>query len=113
MSVLSIRAHKRFAVRHRVRLSASGEHPIKGMLIEVSKGGCRISNLEGVEYTVGSPLAVKFDGLEDVHGEVRSCREGVVGVRFRQPLHIACLDQLLRACRGEEGQLNDLRHAYS
>ena len=111
MSVLSIRAHKRFAVCHKVKLSASDEYPIMGMLIEVSKGGCRISNLGSAEYELGSPLAVKFDDFQDISGEVRSCREGVVGIRFRKPLHGTCLDRLIRVCRGEGNRMNGIRQA--
>jgi len=101
MSVVSIRSHKRFAVCHDVSLRSSSGKPVDGMLIEVSKGGCRISNLGHNEYELGHQLAVQVAGFEEFLGRVRWSRQGMVGLCFSRPLHGSCLDRLIRFCRGE------------
>ena len=46
MSVTHIRSCKRFAVRYGVSLRSRGGKLVDGMLIEISKGGGRINNLD-------------------------------------------------------------------
>lgn len=101
MSILVIRAHKRFAVCSAARVSATGTKAQRGLLIELSLDGCRISNLAPGDYPVDQLLTVKVPRFEALDGYVRWSRDGVIGLRFAQPLHIPALDLLIRTCRGE------------
>ena len=101
VSVLVIRAHKRFAVRRDAKVSESGKRAQRGLLIALSLDGCRISNLAPGNYPVDQLLTVKVAGFEPLEGRVRWSRDGVVGLRFAAPLHIPALDLLIRTCRGE------------
>lgn len=101
MSVLVIRAHKRFAVRSAARVSSNDKRARRGLLIELSLDGCRISNLGSEDFALNQLVTVKVDGFEPLDGHVRWSSDGVVGLRFATPLHIAGLDLLIRTCRGE------------
>lgn len=101
MTILVIRAHKRFAVCSAAKVSAEGEKAQRGLLIELSLDGCRISNLAPGDYPVDQLLTIKVPGFDSLDGYVRWSNDGVVGLRFVKPLHIPALDLLIRTCRGE------------
>lgn len=101
MSILVIRAHKRFAVCSAAKVSGEGTKAQRGLLIELSLDGCRISNLPPGDYPVDQLLTVKVPGFDAIEGYVRWSNDGVVGLRFAKPLHIPALDLLIRTCRGE------------
>ena len=102
MSVLlTIRAHKRYAVCSKVRVRKEGKRGIDGLLIELSLDGCRISNVgKAGGFALGDPLTVRVEGTAPIEGRVRWANESTVGLRFDRPLHIAGLQDLIQLCRG-------------
>jgi len=60
MAVLTIRAHRRYAVRQPVRLGRSDGEAARGLLIELSSEGLRISNLGRRDYAIGEEVTVEF-----------------------------------------------------
>lgn len=85
MTVLTIRAHKRYAVRQTVRLKTENGRPVKGLMIELSTEGCRISNLGANAFTEGETVAVDC-GNRMLHGVIRWAHDGFAGVRLGKPL---------------------------
>jgi hypothetical protein len=100
MTVLTIRAHKRYAVRQPVRLGEPGSPAIGGLMIELSSEGCRISNLGRPGFVIGEPVTVEIDELE-FHGRIRWAHDGIAGVRFDSPLFSHELGDLIARGRGE------------
>jgi hypothetical protein len=98
MTVLTIRSHKRYAVRQPVRLKAEGE-AARGLLIELSSEGCRISNLGHRTYTIGEPVTVELGDLE-LGGRIRWAHDGIAGVRLDQALYSSQLSELVARDRG-------------
>ncbi len=86
MTVLTIRAHKRYATRQRVRLRAGRAKAIDGLLIELSAEGVRISNLGSALFAIGQAIIVQI-GERDYHGLVRWSHDGLAGVRLDRALH--------------------------
>lgn len=102
MSVLIIRAHKRFAVCHRVGLRKPGRRGVDGLLIELSLEGCRISGVDPRgNFELDEPVVVSIDGAEPLEARIRWQRDGTEGLRFQRPLSMAALERLIRLCRGE------------
>lgn len=100
MSVLVIRAHKRFAVCRRARLRKPGRRFEEGLLIELSLDGCRVSNLSGVAFALDQQVVLRIDGAQPLDARVRWLGAGgTAGLRFLRPLHVPALDQLIRLCR--------------
>ena len=100
MTVLTIRAHKRYALRQPVRLAKSGAAPARGLLIELSSEGCRISNLGGATYDVGEQVAIHVDELK-LPGRIRWAHDGLAGVRLDDALRIHQLAELIALGRNE------------
>ena len=108
--LLTIRAHKRYAVCSKVRVRKDGKRGIDGLLIELSLDGCRISHVgKAASFTLGDPLTLRLEGTAPIEGRIRWANDSTIGLRFDRPLHIAGLQDLIQLCRGgdEQGQ-----HAY-
>lgn len=101
MTVLTIRAHKRYAVRQTVRLAKLGGRPATGLMIELSSEGIRISNLARGEYAIGEPVTVEIDELA-FHGRIRWAHDGIVGVRLDNALYNNQLSDLIARGRGQD-----------
>lgn len=100
MTVLTIRSHKRYAVRQVVRLGKVGAKPVSGLMIELSSEGCRISNLGRPGFVIGEPVTVEIDGYK-LRGKIRWAHDGIAGVRLDTALHPAQLGELIAMSRGE------------
>jgi len=100
MTVLTIRAHRRYAVRQPVRLRRDGEKALSGLMIELSSEGIRISNLGRPGLTVGEEVTVDVEGSK-LHGYIRWTHDGIAGVRLGRALHPAQLGELIARGRGE------------
>src|SRR5688572_12261975 len=100
MTVLTIRAHKRYAVRQPVSLGKPGEKPITGLMIELSSEGVRISNLGRPGLVIGEPVTVEIDELK-FHGKIRWTHDGIAGVRLDNPLFNNQLGDLIARGRNE------------
>ena len=99
MAVLTIRAHRRYAVRQPVRLCKSGDEPAKGLLIELSSEGCRISNLGRRDYAIGEEVVLELGKL-CLGGRIRWAHDGIAGVRLEHPLYPSQLGELIALDRG-------------
>ncbi len=99
MSVLTIRAHKRYAVRLPVELHKKGRKPARGLLIELSQQGARISNLGGRAYQLGDEVTVLTDCGRELPGTVRWSHDGLAGIRLDRTLHAPELKDFLEANR--------------
>jgi hypothetical protein len=99
VSLLVIRANKRFAVRQCATLRLHNGREFLGLLVEISLGGCRISNLAACPADVGDQVAVLLGEFEAMRAQVRWTGEGVIGLRFNRPLHHDRLGQAIAFCR--------------
>ncbi len=100
MTVLTIRASKRYAVRQPVRLGKPGENPVSGLMIELSSEGIRISNLGRPGFVIGEPVIVEIDERK-YHGRIRWAHDGVAGVRLDNALFNNELSELITLGRGQ------------
>jgi hypothetical protein len=98
MTVLTIRAHKRYATRQPVRLRAGRAKPVTGLLIELSAEGIRISNLGSARFDIGESVTVEI-GDRDYLGRVRWSHDGIAGVRLDRALHSPEIASLLETGR--------------
>lgn len=99
MSILTIRANTRYALRQDVRLEWAGGNSATGLLIELSAEGCRISGLADLKPDLECPVDVTTEGMT-LHCQVRWTRDGVVGLRMIRPLATAELAEMLARTRG-------------
>ena len=100
MTVLTIRAHRRYAVRQPVRLGKPGAKPISGLMIELSSEGIRVSNLGRPGLTIGEPVTVEI-GESKFHGKIRWTHDGIAGVRLDNALYSTQLGELIALGRNE------------
>lgn len=98
MSVLTIRSHKRFAVRRPISLHGEDSTRRGGLMIELSSEGCRISNAESGAFVVDQPVTLDL-GDERLDGRVRWAHDGFVGIKFARALRSVELGELLEASR--------------
>lgn len=101
--MVTIRAHKRFAVCQKARLRKPGKRAEEGLLIELSLDGCRISNLASETFALDQTVTLRIEGAQPVEARIRWLGDGTAGLRFLRPLHNAALDGLIRLCRGQAG----------
>ncbi len=99
MTVLIIRAHKRYAVRQSIWLRRPLDgFEVTGWMIELSTKGCRIGNLGSAEFSSGDQIIVEGEELK-LTGQIRWTRQGIAGVRLDKPLLAEELSaHLLRRC---------------
>jgi len=102
VSVLVIRAHKRFAICRKVRLRKPGRRFVDGLLIELSLDGCRVSGVGApAALALGDAVVLRVGDADPLEARVRWLRDDTIGLRFERPLHVAALEALIRQCRGE------------
>jgi hypothetical protein len=102
MTVLTMRAHKRFVVRQPIWLRRPLDgFQVSGWLIELSAGGCRIGNLGSAEFSTGDRIIVEGE-MTKFAGQIRWTRRGIAGVLFEEPLGVQDLSAyLLRLCEDD------------
>lgn len=100
--MLVIRAHKRFAVCSPARLRGRGKRGERGLLIELSLEGGRLSNLPAQAFTLDQQVTLRIDGAEPLEARIRWLSDGIAGLRFLRPLQAQTLDRLVRLCRESE-----------
>ncbi|MCB2067285.1 MAG: PilZ domain-containing protein [Erythrobacter sp.] len=102
MSVLTIRTYRRYATRLPVGLRRAGRKSVRGLLIELSQQGARISNIEGGTLEPGDPVVLAAQSGARLSGTIRWAHDNVAGVRLDQPLHLPELRELLDLSRREQ-----------
>ena len=101
MRVLTVRAHKRYAIRRTLGVSTQDGFQATALLIEISADGCRLSNLGKTKLAVGDRIDAALDEIQ-LDGLVRWCNDGVVGLRFTKPLHTFELSALISPSSGPQ-----------
>ena len=100
MTVLVIRASKRFAVCKSVRLRASHKSARSGLMIELSLEGCRISQLgRNTSLETGAEVTLDLGQGQQLPAVVRWSHDGQAGLRLLKPLHRPELCALIEQCR--------------
>lgn len=99
MTVLTIRAHKRFGVCRGIKLHSGRDNVVDGLLIEVSLEGCRISNVDSDRFAIEDCVEVEIGGWKSFRGRVRWQHDGMIGLRLVQPFHNGELVKLVSFCR--------------
>jgi hypothetical protein len=99
MTILTIRAGKRYAVCQCVSVRGAGRASTRGLLIEVSQQGCRVSNLGAVSFEMGESVIVEVDAIT-LAGHIRWTGQGVLGIRFTDALFHQQLSELIARTRG-------------
>jgi hypothetical protein len=100
MTVLTIRANRRYAVRQPVLLGKAGAKPVSGLMIELSSEGVRISSLGRPGFEIGEAVTVEIDDRK-FHGRIRWYHDGIAGVRLDTALYSNQLSELIAFGRGE------------
>lgn len=95
MSVLTIRAHKRYAMRLPVKLRCADAKPVRGLLIELSLQGARISNLDCRDFEPGQLVDLLGPDGKILPGAVRWSHDGIAGIKLTRALHIPELAELV------------------
>lgn len=102
MSVLTIRAYKRYATRLPVELRRGTRKSVKGLLIELSQQGARLSNLGRGKYEVGDRVVIVTPTELELEGSIRWAHDGLAGVRLDRSLHLPEMRDLLELNRREQ-----------
>ncbi|MFB0611222.1 PilZ domain-containing protein [Aurantiacibacter poecillastricola] len=102
MSVLTIRAYKRYATRLPVELHRPGRKTASGLLIELSQQGARISNLCRGKYEAGDILTISLPNGMEIEGTIRWAHDGLAGIRINRSLHLPEMRELLDLNRREQ-----------
>ena len=99
MSVLSVRAHRRYALRMPSKLKGEGRKAASCLLIELSQDGARLSNLGQRKFHVGESVVLDTDCGRNLNGTIRWAHDGRAGFEFVQPLHLPELAEMIDANR--------------
>lgn len=104
MTVLTIRAHQRFAVRREAAIYRQGRKVGEGLLVELSLGGCRLGGVrlaqsEDWPLAEGEAVVLIAEGAAPFEAYVRWTVNGTLGFRLKRPFRVAELDAMLRHCR--------------
>ncbi len=78
-------------MRQVVRIKGSGGRTAEGLMIDLSSGGCQISNLGGAAYAADEAVTVEIGKLK-VTGRVRWGNGRISGVQFDSPIPAEQLD---------------------
>lgn len=93
--ILTIRAHRRYAIRQTVALSRMTDGScFRGLMIELSSEGCRISGLVGSTLAPGDPVTVEHRDMR-LRGNVCWFHSGIAGIRLDTPLTVSELNARL------------------
>ncbi|KLE35727.1 PilZ domain-containing protein [Aurantiacibacter luteus] len=101
MSVLTIRAHRRYALRMPARLKGEGRKSAPCLLIELSQQGARLSNLDQVDFRPGDSVRLLTECGTELECTIRWAHDGRAGVRLEQSLHAPELSAMLDTYRRE------------
>ena len=95
MSAFIIPRHKRFAVRHQVKLRNCQGRASGALLIELSQQACRVSATAHEQLGPDMPVTIEIEGFGDIHGHVFSANDRILVIRFERPIKSAALRELV------------------
>lgn len=99
MSVLTIRSHRRYAMRMPAKIEGEGRKASPCLLIELSQEGARISNLSQISFAPGDAVRLLTDCGKVLECTVRWSHDGRAGVRLDQSLHLPEMSAIIDANR--------------
>lgn len=100
MAVLTIRSHRRFALRKSVRIGKDNLDTSTGLLIELSSEGCRVSSVERGIFQIGDAVVLDIDDRR-MGGRIRWSHDGIVGVRFNTALFNREIEEIVSRDRAQ------------
>ena len=102
ITVLTIRIHRRYAVRSAVQLQREGSGVAQGLLTELSAHGCRVSRVSPCERDlgVGEQVTIVSDLGFELTGAVRWARDGMAGIYLHRAIDPRRMNELLAVTRG-------------
>lgn len=106
MSMLTIRASKRYATRLPVELRRDGRKTVSALLIELSQQGARLSNLGRGKYEPGDSVVICTPTGMELDGTIRWAHDRLAGIRLEQSLHSPEMRDLLDLNRREQSDVN-------
>ena len=77
-----------------VKLRTLGRNNYHVRVLDLSTDGCRVELVE--RPSVGDNVSVKFEGLDTLEADVRWVEDHMAGLLFKNRIHPAVLDLLLR-----------------
>jgi hypothetical protein len=99
---MNARANRRYALQVPVELQSRDDKcAADGLLIELSLGAARISQLGDAEYLHGEQLTLATRCGRTIPGRVRYSHGGIVGLQFDKALHLPELAQWVSDYRKE------------
>ena len=106
MTVLKIRMHRRYAARGLIRIQRADGTGVRGLMIELSAHGVRISNLradgEACELAEGERVTVTLEDEHELEGLVRWSHDHIAAVRLDEPLHPSRMARILDIARPDD-----------
>lgn len=88
------RRTERIPIDAEVNLRTLGRANYRVRILDLSTDGCRVELVE--RPSVGDPVSIKFDGLDTLEAEVSWVEGHLAGLMFKNRIHPAVLDLLLR-----------------
>lgn len=99
MTVLTIRAHRRYALRMPAKLQRKGGRARRCLLIELSQHGARLSNLGERRFEYGEAVTLTTECGKQLEATIRWAHDGVAGLHLSRSLHLPEMSELLAANR--------------
>ncbi|OBX17755.1 hypothetical protein A9995_14610 [Erythrobacter sp. QSSC1-22B] len=100
--IMTMRGHKRFAVRQSICLQRLLDgSQARGLIIELSSEGCRISGLGSCDFLPDDQIIVECEEMK-LRGRIRWISLGIAGIRLDRLLLPRELDSHLCRLRGLE-----------
>ena len=99
MSVLTIRAHRRYAVRMPATLKRKGCKPAKCLMVELSIEGARLSNLSHASFFEGDEVTLLSECGRELRCLIRWAHDGLAGVKLLDALHLPELARIIESQR--------------
>lgn len=95
MSFSIISRHKRFAVRHEVKLRKACGRACGALLIELSQQACRVSVPAHEQPGPDNPVTIEIEGFGDIHGRAFPVNDRILLIRFVRPINNAAVQELV------------------
>ena len=99
---MTSRFYRRFAVRRYVTVAEAGSAGPRGLLFELTQGGCRVSDLGGRRFAPDQNVRIQVPGFGELEGRVRLAAHGAIALRYQRPLPSTVLERLIRVCRAPD-----------
>ncbi len=101
MSVLTVRSHRRYALRMPAKLQGKNRQEANCLLIELSQHGARVSNLGERAYETGEFVTLQTRCGKTLEATVRWAHDGLAGLYLTRSLHLPELSEMLDANRNQ------------